>query len=102
MSRRLTCSFLRPGCLILAVLLAAKATADQPLQVLTYNIRYLNRSDGEDIWENRRETVVNTIRQADVAGLQEVLAAQHDYIAEQTPGWQWYGVGRDDGLRAAR
>jgi endonuclease/exonuclease/phosphatase family metal-dependent hydrolase len=80
-------------------MIQAKLCAAEPFQVLTYNIRYANPGDGQDIWENRREAVVETILQADIAGLQEVLAIQQDFIEEHTPGWQWLAVGRDDGHR---
>ncbi len=73
--------------------------AEETIRVLTYNIRYDNPGDKEDRWDNRKETVVQTILNADIAGLQEVLAGQQDYIQSQTPGWRWLGVARDDGLR---
>jgi endonuclease/exonuclease/phosphatase family metal-dependent hydrolase len=77
----------------------AKLCAAEPFQVLTYNIRYANPGDGQDKWDNRWKAVVKTIQQADLAGLQEVLAIQQDRIEEHTPGWQWLAVGRDDGHR---
>ena len=66
-------------------------------RVLTYNIRYANPGDGQDQWENRKETVVQTILDSDLVGLQEVLSRQQDYVTDNTPGWQWLAVGRDDG-----
>lgn len=76
-----------------------QAQAGEPFKVLTYNIRYENKSDGQDIWPNRRETVVKTIAQADLVGLQEVVASQFDYVVDNTQGWSWYGIGRSDGIR---
>ena len=64
---------------------------------MTYNIRYLNKSDGDDVWSNRRDAVIATIQKADLAGLQEVVLAQFEAIQAGTPEWDWYGVGRDDG-----
>ncbi len=72
---------------------------EEPIRVLTYNVRYANRGDGEDRWENRRETVLATVAGSDLVGLQEVLASQQDDIERATEGWQWAAVGRDDGLR---
>lgn len=83
----------------LMILFCGQIYAGQPFKVLTYNIRYQNQSDGKDIWDNRKETVLKTIHQADLVGLQEVVASQYDYIADNSPGWSWYGVGRSDGLR---
>lgn len=85
--------------LALIVQIRAQAQAAEPFKVLTYNIRYENKSDGQDIWQNRRETVVKTIAQADLVGLQEVVATQYDYVVDNTKGWTWYGIGRSDGIR---
>ncbi|RMF42979.1 MAG: endonuclease/exonuclease/phosphatase family protein [Planctomycetota bacterium] len=69
---------------------------------MSYNIRYLNSQDGQDVWANRRETVVATIQQADLVGLQEVVAQQLQDIESGTQGagFDWYGVGREDGATA--
>lgn len=72
----------------------------RPVTVMTYNIRYLNDRDGEDVWSHRREAVSQTIRLVEIVGLQEVVAEQLDQIREDTPEFDWYGVGRDDGRRA--
>ncbi len=69
-------------------------------RVISYNIRYLNTTDGEDIWKNRREAVIQTISLADIVGLQEVVAAQMEDIRAGTGELEWYGVGRDDGRQA--
>lgn len=67
------------------------------LSIMSYNIRYLNTRDGEDVWPNRREAVVKSLKSADVVGLQEVVAKQLEYIKKSMPEYVWYGVGRDDG-----
>lgn len=94
-------SFLLLGALLVGCfgIVSRPTFAGEPIRVLTYNIRYANPNDGDDVWENRKKTVVNTILESDVAGLQEVVASQHDFVQQNTPGWQWYGVGRDDGFR---
>jgi endonuclease/exonuclease/phosphatase family metal-dependent hydrolase len=73
------------------------AQAAEPLQVISYNIRYQNPGDGADIWANRRTTVAETLRSADVIGLQEVLASQLTDMQQDLPEFEFYGVGRDDG-----
>ncbi|WP_246151299.1 endonuclease/exonuclease/phosphatase family protein [Rubripirellula reticaptiva] len=67
------------------------------IKVMTYNVRYLNKSDGPDVWANRRETVIATITEADIVGLQEPVLKQLDDIKAGAPELQWFGVGRDDG-----
>lgn len=69
------------------------------IQVMTYNIRYLNNTDGEDVWSNRADKVAETIALADVAGLQEAVADQVDDLARRLPEYAWIGVGRTDGKR---
>lgn len=78
----------------------AAQSDEEGLRVMSYNIRYLNNRDGDDVWPNRRDAVFETIRQADVVGLQEVVLEQFEQIRAATPEMQWYGVGRDDGQQA--
>ena len=69
-----------------------------PIRVLSYNIRYDNPQDGPNAWPNRKWAVAKVIRhEADIAGLQEVLLHQLQYLANDLPEFEWYGVGRDDG-----
>lgn len=69
------------------------------ISVMTYNIWYANPDAGENIWENRRDGVVQTImdQKTDIAGLQEVLYPQLKYLEEKLGDFGWVGVGRDDG-----
>ncbi len=83
--------------LIFVSLTSTRVLAGEPIHAMTYNIRYLNKSDGDDVWSNRRDAVIATIQKADLAGLQEVVLAQFEAIQAGTPEWDWYGVGRDDG-----
>ena len=66
---------------------------------MTYNIRYNNPGDGVNAWPNRRDRLAALVRfQApDVVGFQEALRGQIDDLAERLPGYEWVGVGRDDG-----
>jgi endonuclease/exonuclease/phosphatase family metal-dependent hydrolase len=69
------------------------------ISVMTYNIWYANPDAGENIWENRREGVVQAIldQKTDIAGLQEVLYDQLTYLEEKLPDYAWMGAARDDG-----
>jgi endonuclease/exonuclease/phosphatase family metal-dependent hydrolase len=75
----------------------AAQAADTALTVVTYNIRYANPKDGDNVWENRREAMVAYLRGtgADLIGLQEVEPAQRAYLAEHLTDYAWYGVGRN-------
>jgi endonuclease/exonuclease/phosphatase family metal-dependent hydrolase len=98
---------IRTWLVILCLLLISGAGAPRPtlaqtgndghLTVVTYNIRYANPKDGENVWENRRESMVAYLRGtgADLIGLQEVEPAQRAYLAEHLTDYAWYGVGRN-------
>ena len=88
---------------VLAVLLAggpagAQPVAREPLDVMSFNIRYGTAKDGENHWSARREMLFDLIRErdADLVGLQEALAFQIDEILAAVPGYAVVGVGRDD------
>jgi endonuclease/exonuclease/phosphatase family metal-dependent hydrolase len=67
--------------------------------VMTYNIWYAKPDAGENIWENRRDGVAKAVldQKADIVGMQEVLLRQLTDLENLLPGYQWVGVGRDDG-----
>jgi endonuclease/exonuclease/phosphatase family metal-dependent hydrolase len=92
---------------VLVVLSLHGAAAQQraprdPLQVMTFNIRYGTAKDGENEWPLRRAMLFDVIREhdADLVGLQEALAFQIDEILAAAPGYAAIGVGRDDAARA--
>jgi endonuclease/exonuclease/phosphatase family metal-dependent hydrolase len=86
-------------CLLLSAGIPPRAVSAQAtsLTVVTYNIRYANPNDGDNIWENRRDAMVAYLRGtgADLIGLQEAEPAQRAYLADQLTGYAWYGVGRN-------
>jgi len=75
------------------------AAPANPLNVLTFNIRYGTANDGANHWTNRREFLMDVIRKedADVIGVQEALDAQLREIVTAMPAYAVVGVGRDDG-----
>ncbi len=90
---------------ILAVVLAVAVPAAPaaqveplPLTVMTFNIRTSGNSaeDGENGWPHRRALVAETIDgiAPQVAGLQEALTEQLDYLSEKLPDYRWLGVDR--------
>ena len=92
---------------VLALLLVdgfagAQPVTREPLQVMSFNIRYGTAKDGDNHWSARREMLFDVIseRDADLVGLQEALAFQIDEIQAAVPSYAVVGVGRDDGGRA--
>ncbi len=77
-------------------------TDPSSIVVMSFNIRYGTAGDGENSWDNRKEFLVEVIRQEspDLVGTQEGLRFQLDYIKEGLPGYGEVGVGRNDGLSA--
>ena len=70
-----------------------------PLRLLSFNLRYSEARDGNNIWKNRRPLVaeiLNTYR-PDVAGFQEVLIDQLHDLEAMLPDYRWAGVGRLNG-----
>jgi len=102
LARRLT----RPGAvrliaLVLLLLAAACHVAEDrtaSLTVVSYNIRYENPDDGENVWANRRDAMVAYLREsgAHLIGLQEVEPEQRAFLADALTEYAWYGVGRDN------
>ena len=70
--------------------------APAPLTVLTFNIRTAGGNDGGNGWPHRRKLVAETIERLapDVAGLQEALDEQVEYLAAALPGYRWLGADR--------
>ncbi|MEC8553902.1 MAG: endonuclease/exonuclease/phosphatase family protein [Planctomycetota bacterium] len=89
----------RIACLCICLLgsFAERTAAEDAFTVMSYNIRYLNTRDGEDVWGNRKEAVIDSFEAGSVVGLQEVVWNQFDDIKSATPKLEWYGVARDDG-----
>lgn len=88
--------------LALASVVAMTPVQARPMNVMSFNIRYDNDSDGENKWLFRRSAAVETIRREkpDVVGLQEALRHQLDNFKQLLPDFVEVGVGRDDGKEA--
>ncbi len=72
------------------------------LRVGTFNVRWANPGDGENVWEHRRARLLEVLTAwgPDVLGLQEPLLPQLDDIRRALPDYASVAVGRDDGLEA--
>ena len=69
------------------------------LKVMSYNVRYDNPNDGENIWDIRKVATPAMIKEVhpDVFGVQEAMVHQIRYVEENCPEYASIGVGRDDG-----
>jgi endonuclease/exonuclease/phosphatase family metal-dependent hydrolase len=79
------------------------ASMAQPMNVVTYNIRYdiqgaKLKANG---WEQRGPVIASLIRfyDFDIVGTQEGMLHQLDYLKNALPAYTYVGVGREDGLQ---
>ncbi len=86
--------------LTLLILLLANVNA-QDVKVLSYNIRLDVASDAENRWDNRKDMLTAQVVKLspDFMGVQEALPQQVDYLDSSLKGYDYIGVGRDDGKR---
>jgi endonuclease/exonuclease/phosphatase family metal-dependent hydrolase len=70
--------------IVLALAAGSAPAGAEPIEVLSFNIRYDHPGDGEHAWPRRRDLVIETIRDggADFIGLQEVLPHQRRQIEQ--------------------
>lgn len=86
--------------ILLSSLIAVPSVA-QPLYVGTYNIRYQNNDDSRNGngWTKRCPVVCDQLNfeHPDIFGTQEVLESQLHDMLQRLDGYDYIGVGRDDG-----
>ena len=85
--------------ILLFVLLAPAMAQKDTVTVISFNIRYNNPGDGDNIWENRRSNVVAMlyIERPDFLCVQEAYFEQLDFLLKNHHKYDYIGVGRDDG-----
>ncbi|MBD0285605.1 MAG: endonuclease, partial [Flavisolibacter sp.] len=71
----------------------------QPLNIMTFNIRYNNPGDSMNAWPYRKDKAAAQIlfHQAHIVGVQEALHDQMMDLQQQLKQYKYVGVGRDDG-----
>jgi len=81
---------------------ASSLAQEMPMKVMTFNIRYNNPLDSIYNWDHRKGMVYEVFHKysPDLAGLQEVLYSQLLDLKDSLKGYTWFGVGRDDGMKA--
>ncbi|MES2448750.1 MAG: endonuclease/exonuclease/phosphatase family protein [Bacteroidota bacterium] len=84
----------------LSFITVTNAQKNQPINIISYNIRLNTNSDGVNAWPNRKDNVKALVKfyDADILCVQEALPEQFDYLSENTD-FDVVGVGRDDGKR---
>ena len=83
----------------LAICLSSVTGYSQSPTIMTYNIKYDNVNDTVNNWNDRKSSMVelNVTEDPDVVGMQEVLHNQLNYLNEELSGYDYVGVGREDG-----
>ncbi len=78
------------------VLVSQPTRADEPIRVMSFNIRYGKANDGENRWEKRDWLVAKTIKNfdPDLLGTQETLKFQADYLHRELKGYTYFGRSR--------
>lgn len=71
----------------------------QTMEMMTYNIKYLNETDGENSWSKRKDHLTNQIKfyEPGIFGLQEATLEQLQHIKQNLEGYEYVGEGRDGG-----
>lgn len=82
--------------IVAMLLLSSWCAQGQEVQVMTFNIRYDHPGDPL-VWDDRKFEVAQSMFFHDIIGIQEGLKHQVEFIDNQLPLHEWYGVGRDDG-----
>lgn len=99
------------GMLLWALALNSSASGNDSssIQVMTFNIRYDNPSDGLDAWNNRKQEVGQFLLgqtpytdagKLDIIGFQEALSSQLTFLDTVLNRYTRYSRGRDDGKNA--
>jgi endonuclease/exonuclease/phosphatase family metal-dependent hydrolase len=85
--------------LIVSVSFLACGVKAEPVDVMSFNIRYGTAKDGDNQWKHRKDQVIKMIaaHDPDLLGTQEVLDFQRDFLQEKLPGYACVSAGRDDG-----
>lgn len=83
---------------LLLLTACATSVSDDPLRVMTFNIRLNLASDGPNAWPHRKDAVAEMVRaqSADLLGLQEALPEQLTDLDARLPRLARFGDGRTD------
>ncbi|OLY94025.1 Metal-dependent hydrolase, endonuclease/exonuclease/phosphatase family [Cnuella takakiae] len=93
---------MRTAFLFVLLVLFSAAGAQQPLHVMTFNIRLNTPADSLNAWPYRKDKVASQIlfHGTHLLGVQEALHDQMVDLQQRLPRHKFLGVGRDDGKQA--
>ncbi len=76
--------------------------SSQEVEVMSYNIKFANETDGENSWSKRKDHITNQIKfhEPEIFGVQEALVSQLKHFQSEMDNYKYVGVGRDDGKEA--
>lgn len=82
-----------------AIFFATRLPAQQPVRVMTFNIRLNTASDSLNAWPYRKDLVASQIlfHKIELLGVQEALHDQMLDLQQRLPQYKTVGGGRDDG-----
>jgi endonuclease/exonuclease/phosphatase family metal-dependent hydrolase len=94
------CGLILPPAMNVAATESATPESRTSINIMSYNIRLNTTADGINAWPLRTDKVAGLLRfhQADIFGVQEALPEQVKDLEKAFPGFDHYGVGRDDGV----
>jgi len=71
--------------------------AEEPIRVMSFNIRYGTANDGDNHWNKRHPLVLKTIQEfrPDLLGTQEVMDFQAEYLRKHLEGYLSVGRSRE-------
>lgn len=83
----------------LLLMYSCKPHKTDSFRLMTYNIRFDNPDDGLNAWPYRKEHVAQMVKfyEVEILGVQEALHHQLRDIIGLLDGYEYVGVGRDDG-----
>jgi endonuclease/exonuclease/phosphatase family metal-dependent hydrolase len=84
------------------LIFAGSSFYSQEVEVMSYNIKFANETDGENSWSKRKDHITNQLKfyEPDIFGVQEALVSQLNHFQSEIDAYKYVGVGRDDGKEA--
>ena len=78
---------------------AAPTPANEPLRVMSFNVRTPVDTEPRRRWDDRRDAMVALLREQKpaVIGTQELVSKQAEYLTAHLPGYRWFGQDRRGG-----
>lgn len=85
--------------LLMVLALSASMLSQETIKLMTYNIKLDYPKEGPDSWTNRKPSFIGLLKfyEPDVMGVQEAMPNQMKDIDSLLTGYDFVGVGRDDG-----